>query len=541
MTTHGTDLAPLRRVSAQLYRQNAFRLTGVPLSATARDIRRQSDMLAILEKTGAPLPVPDLLPLRPEPSSADIRAALDRLADPRQRLVDEFFWFWPVGGGSSSGGGDDSRGADTGEDPALAALAAGDTQAAARLWAAMAENSDRQVPAPDAANALHNVAVLGHLQALDAELTPGSEPPDWVLVYRRWGDVLRDHQVWSGLEERIRRAADARLDADLADTIRTGLPAALLSIGAGLAAEAIAAGERDRAERQLTAMRGARLGSDAEETLGAALRTAGAPWADEIDRLCDSAVGVANGTRKEGLAQAERILTESTGTLERLDLLLPADESTRVRTRDRVAVETLTCLLAFDQARDRPEPPTESSVREQQRMSAATVRAEGVAASETVRERLAENRRILEAATQSFTCWFCEEEPGVSAAMEIWMHGDITRTYPRVSWRNTKVTVPRCSSCESRTSRRQGAAVLRCALYLLVAISIPTMLFPGSGGGFIALAVFAAFAALLVDVLAAVAPAGRREKARLDSFPVLKDLTARGWNRGEKPLGIGNV
>ncbi|OAA19607.1 hypothetical protein UG55_108811 [Frankia sp. EI5c] len=557
MATRDTDALPLRQVSAQIYRQNPFRLTGLPLSATARDIRRKADMLAVLEKTGGQLPEPAVLPRRPAPSPEELRAALERLGDPRRRVVDEFFWFWPAGPDSGQAGpadGQDRPGES--RDEALTALAAGDPLAAARLWATVTGSGEDQVPVADAANAKHNLAVLVHLRALDAELgpdvepvpdaaripdaepPPGTGPPDWGYVYRRWGDVLRDDQVWDNLEARIRQTADARLDPGLAASIRAGLPTAVLSIGAELAVAAIAAGEDERAGRQLAAMREAQLGDGA--ALDTALRLAGAPWTDEIDRLCDSARQVAEGARLEGLTQAEHILTESAQPLARLDRLLPAEESARVRTHDKVAVEALTCLLAFDQARERPDPPTDDSIRNQLRMSELVGRAERVAASAAVRDRLAENRRILEEAALSLMCWFCRERPGISAAMQIWMHGNVVRVLSRVSWSKVQVTVPRCSSCRNQVLGRGWFAALRCALYFVVAISVPTMLFPGSGGGYIFLAVVVAIVAFVAD-LVVLGKSAEKERKRLDSFPPLAELRDQGWQRGEKPLGLSDV
>ncbi|WP_026311142.1 hypothetical protein [Parafrankia elaeagni] len=531
MTTRHTDSGLLGRLSPRLYRQNAFRVTGLPLAATGRDIRRKSDMLAVIEKTGGELPVSDVLPLRPAPSAQDLRGALDRLGDPRQRLVDEFFWFWPV---ATSGTGGEP-------DPTLAALATGDTASAVRHWSTAAARTDPEASA-EAASAVHNLAVLEHLQALDAEQAAtdtSGPPPDWLSVHRRWENVLDDDRVWEGLAARIRQAGNARLDESLAADVRAALPTALLAIGAELAVAALTAGDLGRAERQLAAMRAARLGPTADEALGAALRTAGTPWANEVTTLCDSAVRIAENTSTDGLAQAERILTESAELLERIDVLLPAEEPTRVRAHDKVALETLHCLLAFDRTRGVPRAAGDNAARDHLTMTELLTRAERTAGSEAIRERLAENRALLESSALHIVCWVCRDRPAEErSGVRVWMHGEVVRTFQGVQWSKGEITVPRCRTCELRRASGGWRMALRTVLYFLVAISVPSMLFPGAGGGFVALGVLAAVIAFLVDGMAVSWPAARRERARIDSFPPLADLRGKGWQRGERPLGV---
>ncbi|WP_018505989.1 hypothetical protein [Parafrankia discariae] len=548
MTTRDTDTDALPRVSALIYRQNAFRVTGLPLSATGRDIRRRADMLAVIEKTGGQLPAPEVLPLRPAPSAGEVRAALDRLGDPRQRLVDEFFWFWPAGSGAVP-------------DPGITALAAGDAAAALRHWSAAAVPGDAGVagdggdggpaasagpgtsgdPAPpgDPASAVHNLAVLEHLRALEVELGAAGDQPDWASVYRRWGVVLHDDRVWDSLAARISRAADARLDVGRAARIRAALPAALLSIGAAVVVAAIGDGDDDRAERQLTALRAAQLGDGAREALGAALRAAGEPWADQLGELGEEDVRLATDDRTAGLDHATHLLDHSVEPLARLDRLLPAEDPTRVRTHDKVALDALRCLLLFDQGRDRSEA---AAARDHLRMIEVLGRAERVAASEAVRGRLAENREILDRASIRLTCWICHEQPAdPGAAITRWMHGDVVRAVREVRWNKVEVTVPRCRSCKRAETSRGWLAALRCALYFVVAISLPTMLFTGAGGGWIFLAVLIAFLAVFEDLNVVVGFARRRQRKHVDQFPTIVELREKGWQNGERPLGVGGA
>src|SRR5207237_3361496 len=88
------------------------------------------------------------LALVPAPDVDAVRHAIERLRDPETRLVDEFFWFWPETSATET------------PDEALTALDRGDVAAARKRW---------QAAAPGAGVAVHNLAVLAHLLALDLE------------------------------------------------------------------------------------------------------------------------------------------------------------------------------------------------------------------------------------------------------------------------------------------------------------------------------------------------------------------------------------
>ena len=125
----------------ELYRFNAFRVTGLHVDATPAEVRRSASQLRAAHALGVDAPpTGQALPLIPAPSHELVEQALARLRDPVSQVFDMFFWFWP------------------GNDAAAAALAAGDLDGAERAW-----------DADGSAAASHNLAVLNHLLALDAE------------------------------------------------------------------------------------------------------------------------------------------------------------------------------------------------------------------------------------------------------------------------------------------------------------------------------------------------------------------------------------
>lgn len=121
----------------ELYQRNAFRLSGLPVDASARQVRRRADEVEAAVRLDAELTVGDAWLPPAEVAVDDVRAALHRLRDPVRRIVDELFWLWPGLGG------------DTLADAAL-------------IWADAVE-ADPPVPVTRAI-ARHNRAVVGHPQ-----------------------------------------------------------------------------------------------------------------------------------------------------------------------------------------------------------------------------------------------------------------------------------------------------------------------------------------------------------------------------------------
>ena len=141
----------LEVATRDIFRRNGFRITGLSVNATPREISKQGDKLVLMQELGGGLEQSSLLGLEPAPSLDELRHALQRMRNPENRILDELFWFWPVNGGPAS------------TDPALSALARGDVEAASTIWEANGRPSSVSV------SEAHNLAVLHHALALDAE------------------------------------------------------------------------------------------------------------------------------------------------------------------------------------------------------------------------------------------------------------------------------------------------------------------------------------------------------------------------------------
>ena len=195
-------------VDPSIYRRSAFRLTGLPVDASPRDIRRRSEELTAVSRLGATLPARRgaLLPLAEPPDADAVQEAIEELRQPDRRLIRELFWFWPAEG--------DDRGLDL--------LAQGDPHGAAEAWEALADN--------ESGAAVHNLAVLCHLLALDAEAgdpVEGDLDELWGAALRYWQEVVDNDICWHRLGARVRQLADPRLTLRTVDDIRDALPHAI--------------------------------------------------------------------------------------------------------------------------------------------------------------------------------------------------------------------------------------------------------------------------------------------------------------------------
>ncbi|MEU8662906.1 hypothetical protein [Actinoplanes philippinensis] len=171
-----------------LFRLNAFRVTGLPTVADHRAIRQRRQQVVAAMSMGADV---DRIPS--DVDAEEVRAAFDRLlGDPRYRLVDELFWLWDV------------PGSDCG--------------------------------CPSSLHSEHDKAAIAHGMALDQEFSkldpPGSDRADldrlWSEAARLWDGVIRRNATWDHMRHRVGKLGDRRLDETVIDELRAGLPAALL-------------------------------------------------------------------------------------------------------------------------------------------------------------------------------------------------------------------------------------------------------------------------------------------------------------------------
>ncbi len=209
-----------------LYRRNGFRILGLAVPADPRGIARRFDELGISLELGAEAGQWAFAP-RPAPDREGLRAAARALQEPMQRLLDEFFWFWPLCYPAA------------GQDAAQVQLARGDTAAATLGWSQAAGRGDPV--------AWHNLAVYQHLLALEWEQAADSDPAVLNQVWREaadyWQRVQADEKFWRLVEARIGALNDAQLPATVVSRLRERLPEVLARIHAENAVHYVAAND----------------------------------------------------------------------------------------------------------------------------------------------------------------------------------------------------------------------------------------------------------------------------------------------------------
>lgn len=211
----------LAKATPDIFRLNAFRVTGLSAEATPREISRQVKLLQMKAKLEGLASIRSAeLPMDTPPDSDAIRTAAHSLQDTEQRFLHEIFWIWPD---ARQPGGN------------------------LKLW------SELEV-GPDGPNtvALHNKAVTAAVRAIDLEFADAGPAPLpeidrqrlwglWKESVRCWRAVLRDETFWELIETRARDLDDPRLTAATVRELQSALPRALANIHA---IQAFRSGER---------------------------------------------------------------------------------------------------------------------------------------------------------------------------------------------------------------------------------------------------------------------------------------------------------
>jgi hypothetical protein len=300
------------------YRDNVFRITGLPTDASPAQIRRRREEANLAERLGTTLaPGASDLPRQPSPTSDELRTAFESLRNPVLRLVHEMLWLWRY-------------------------------------------NND--APRESSGSAEHDAAVRSHCMALEAEYagsSPESESPDitwldrtWAQSMAAWATVLFTEEMWDWAKRRVEEIGDARLTTGTVRRLRTKLPLHIVAVNADLAARAAENGDDD-ADRHLRLL----YESPFERTLvDRALRTAARPAEERVPVLCAAARSAVQADRNEAAEAAARLLDEARPLLRVVDTLLGSDDPLTRALHDEVASSVNACSVAYYNATDRGRP-----------------------------------------------------------------------------------------------------------------------------------------------------------------------------------------
>ncbi|KFB69716.1 hypothetical protein [Candidatus Accumulibacter vicinus] len=528
-------VALLARCGADLYRANAFRVTGLGVEAGGREIARQAERLQTMQKLGSAIRPGGALALEPPPDTDALRQASQRLADPEQRLVDELFWFWPLTAGCAD------------RDPALAALARGDLAEAARQWTTRELNDDASA---------HNLAVLAHLQALDLERLGDELPREtaqqqskfWLDAQQQWRKVLQNEAFWGRLTARVRILDDPRLTTGLVRRIRQALPEMLLTINAQLAVAALERQETDRAYRHLTLIRAS--GFD-QADIDAALARVIQPFRKRLMTLIDTARNEAQAAPSSADVVAERLLLQSKGLTSILCAILPTESTVRVTLLDELASCADRCLTVFV-----------NETRKWSRCLELEKQIHAIAASPGLRSTIEEEIEVCErnAAEEEHygVCWFCKKQaPTPSCEVEVKLYGDVKSTRQwgdnmvRTTWNIRTMMAPRCNGCRQLHERFAGVLKKTFVVVLFLGYLSGVALFLQRGepwgialvAGVVVLPVALISLGIVIpvffgiEILVLKMKYGTKPTTKANQFPPIAALMKAGWKLGDKPPG----
>ncbi|MGI5151985.1 hypothetical protein ACQEVC_37425 [Plantactinospora sp. CA-294935] len=332
-------IASLRELAGpELYRRNAFRVTGLPVDVDRRTARARQQQLTAALRVGA-----DVDWQGTSATTEDVRAAFDVLGDPRRRLVHEVFAVWGPPDGCEC---------------------------------------------PAGVHYDHDAAVRAHAAALDigpsdllASTISGALPGQWTAAATAWTKTLRSASFWRHLHHRVQRLDDRQLDASAVDALRAELPVALVRPLLRLAVSAAypAPIRKNLAEWPVPARDRDRLIEEAAEPLYTELESV----VRDLHTRLDS-------------GDADEIVTEMRARLNpllaRLEGLAPRDRHRRTdAARDKVAVLLNNCALARNRATGQYEGKVKGWLAE----------AEKLATDPETRRRVRENLRGFDEADEA--------------------------------------------------------------------------------------------------------------------------------------------
>jgi len=507
----------LKMAKPNIYRINAFRILNLPVTASPKEISARVRQLDLKDKYGVNEQqiIGDFF-LNSTQDSHSRREAQQRLLDPELRFIDEFFWFWSLSLDSSI----DS-------DEALIAMKEGEISAALSIW------ERRELEESEANVSKHNLAVLYHAMALDIEYTESKENQVsaerikekrayWEKSFSRWHTLLDDEGFWNRVRQRIRLLDDPRLTSDTVHRIREGLPAALLSVNAQLAVEAVEMNDPSDALYHLKLIR--ESGFD-DTIIDEAIHRATVPIRDRLRAICTHAGDKTGSVPEHDDTLAEELMKDASSSLQALDLLLPARDDTRESARDEVALQIRSCLLSYCNKTE--------NWRNALRLSKEALE---VAASSSVRQKIQEDITTIDNNLKYSTCWFCGIAPAnESSTVNVMMYGNVQRKWgllgTKVRYQSLPVPVPRCRKCESAHKQRHNLGCAGPILGLILAILIGI-----AANSFLAAVIVFAFCWLVFYLISVVtSPKGIKPESYKNEFSTVREMLSHGWNIGEKP------
>jgi hypothetical protein len=493
-----------------IYRINAFRISGLNVNATTREISNQVQKNQLMEKYGGKKDNhKSPFPIEPPPDIDKLRQALHRLRDPETRIIDEFFWFWP-------------HSIDTEEDHALDALSRSDIKTAESLWI------NYEATLTESNVSRHNLAVLSHLLVLDIELNGNSLAKEesakrdnyWKDTFKRWLLLIEHEGFWSRLTARVRQMDDPRLTTGFVKRMRESLPTAILQINAQLALSCAELGNKQEAKRHIDLIY--KSGFDTNVCINTINRVIG-PTRKRIKIICQSLMDSISNDINSKFITSRKIIEQTKIPLMVLDILLPGESTLREGAHDEIALSSLDILISYC-----------NESKNWKKSLDAIEELKDIVRGESAGSKIRKNYYIIKNNYEYGLCFYCKENnTDANSEVEIKMHGDVERYYwsNQITWRYITVKVPRCDKCKKQHNALSfytwGTGVISVIIGIICWANIIE-------GGFWAFAIISGLG-FTIGYLIGTSKCKTTKYNHYNEFPQIKELIRKGWSWGEKP------
>jgi|GEM_PF-6248708 len=220
---------------------NTYRVLEMPVTASMKELTRRGTAIETAQQTGAPVPVGNqpIYRIKEELEAEEDNKALLRLGNPDHRMLDIFFWFWPMAHG-------------IGRDEALDYLKSGSEKQAVEVWLQNLHGGGVS------GICKHNLAVMYTFKALHHEISASSNKEggvsaqlsdDWSEAGKYWNLTLEDELTWTTYIEYINLVGDPRVTTGYNRKVRGYLPTIFTALLGNLAVRNISQGSTHDVKR----------------------------------------------------------------------------------------------------------------------------------------------------------------------------------------------------------------------------------------------------------------------------------------------------
>lgn len=235
----------------------------------------------------------------------------------------------------------------------------------------------------------------------------------------------------------------------------------------------------------------------------------------------------------------EALYQKTKSDIDFLAEVLTVDNTTYKTIADKLANAIEQCAITFYNDAKEDVETTEAAKKLLQYSKA-------IAVGMRLKEKIERGMDVIEKNEEYFTlakrCWFCQKGNGQNTSnVTVHMHGEVKRqwmvTGTRVTWKKYDVTVPRCMDCKKIHGKRDTASTLRWVLSICAIIGgfVVGSEYESTAGTITAIAgIIAVFSIIKMPKL----PKGVKSSDDYDNFPTIKELKRVGWKYGSQPSNV---